>query len=185
MEAPSQAEPFAADVVADSAGPLLRRWLIAISGLAAGGTALELLLLRHWDNGLEVIPFVALAALGVAIAILAAAQRPRAVHVARLVSSAVAASGAIGVFIHVRANYEAAPLDFRFTDSWRTTAEPIRWLLAATDTVGPSPTLAPAALTFAALALLAATLHHPALAGARQASLVEHSENPPSVLMTP
>jgi hypothetical protein len=184
MNAPSQAEPSDADAVADSEGPLLRRWLIAISGLAAVGTALELLLLRHWDNGLEVIPFVSLAALGVAIALLAAAH-PRAVHVARFVSSVVAATGAVGVFIHVRANYEAAPLDFRFTDSWPTTAEPIRWLLAATDTVGPSPTLAPAALTFAALALLAATSRHPALAGARQASLVEHSENPPSVLMTP
>jgi hypothetical protein len=185
MDATSQAEPFAAGPVADSEGPLLRRWLIAISGLAAVGTVLELLLLRHWDNGLEVIPFVSLAALGVAIAILAAAHSPRAVHVARLVSSVVAASGAIGVFIHVRANYEAAPLDFRFTDSWQTTAELIRWLLAATDTVGPSPTLAPAALTFAALALLAATLRHPALAGARQTTPVEHSENPPSVLMTP
>ena len=185
MDAPSQVEPSASEIVADSEGPLLRRWLIAISGLAAVGTALELLLLRHWDNGLEVIPFVSLAVLGVAIAILAAARSPRTVHVARLVASVVAASGAIGVFIHVRANYEAAPLDFRFTDSWPTTAEPIRWLLAATDTVGPSPTLAPAALTFAALALLAATLRHPALAGARQATLIEHSENPPSVLMTP
>jgi hypothetical protein len=185
MDARSQAEPFATDIAADSEGPLLRRWLIAISGLAAVGTALELLLLRHWDNGLEVTPFVSLATLGVAIAILAYAHSARAVHVARLVSSVVAASGAIGVFIHVRANYEAAPLDFRFTDSWPTTAEPIRWLLAATDTVGPSPTLAPAALTFAALALLAATLRHPALAGARQASSLRHSENPPSVLMTP
>jgi hypothetical protein len=185
MDAPSQVEPSAGDIVADSEGPLLRHWLIAISGLAAVGTALELLLLRHWDNGLEVIPFVSIAALGVAIAILASAHSPRAVHVARLVSSVVSASGAIGVFIHVRANYEAAPLDFRFTDSWPATAEPIRWLLAATDTVGPSPTLAPAALTFAALALLAATLRHPALAGERQATLIEHSENPPSVLMTP
>lgn len=169
MAATTQLGPVTPDVPTDPEGPLLRRWLIAISALATVGTVLELLLLRHWDNGLEVIPFVSLAILGGAIAILASASSSRAVRVARLVASAVAASGAIGVFIHVRANYEAAPLDFRYTDSWPTTAEPIRWLLAATDTVGPSPTLAPAALTFAALALLAATLHHPALAGARRA----------------
>ncbi len=167
MEATTQPEPVTSAVPTDAEGPLLRRWLISISGLAAVGTGLELILLRHWDNGLEVIPFVSLAVLVVAIAILAGARRPRAVRVARFVASAVAASGAIGVVIHVRSNYEAAPLDFRYTDSWPTTAEPIRWLLAATDTVGPSPTLAPAALTFAALALLAATLRHPALAGAR------------------
>ena len=42
-----------------------------------------------------------------------------------------------------------------------------------------------AASTIAALALLAATLRHPALAGAQQTSSLQHSENPPSVLMTP
>jgi hypothetical protein len=99
----------------------------------------------------------------VAIAILATGTGRRGIRAVRLIATAVAVSGAIGVFIHVRANYESAPLDFRYTDTWATTAEPIRWLLAATDTVGPSPTLAPAALTFAALALLAATLRHPSL----------------------
>jgi hypothetical protein len=148
-----------------SDGAVLRRSLIALSGLSAVGTGLELLLLRHWDNGLELIPFASIGVLGIAIAILLGASRRRGVWAARVIATAVAVSGAVGVFIHVRSNYEAAPLDFRYTDSWATTAEPIRWLLAATDTVGPSPTLAPAALTFAALALLAATLRHPALAG--------------------
>jgi hypothetical protein len=50
-----------------------------------------------------------------------------------------------------------------YTATWPTTPEPIRWLLAATDTVGPTPTLAPASLAFVALALLFATLRHPAL----------------------
>ena len=165
MAATGPLEPLTADATTDAEGPLLRRWLIVISALAAVGAAIELILLRHWDNGLELIPFVSLAVLGGAIAILATARGTRAagaVRISRILAAAVAASGAIGVFIHVRANYEAAPLDFRYTDSWPTTAEPIRWLLAATDTVGPSPTLAPAALTFAALALFAATLRHPA-----------------------
>jgi hypothetical protein len=166
MAAVSPPDPAAREDAGDPAGAVLRRWLIALSALAAAGTALELLLLRHWDNGLELIPFVSLVALGLAIAVLATGhgrRGVRAVQIVRAIAVTVAISGAIGVFIHVRSNYEAAPLDFRYTDSWPTTAEPIRWLLAATDTVGPSPTLAPAALTFAALALLAATLRHPAL----------------------
>jgi hypothetical protein len=38
----------------------------------------------------------------------------------------------------------------------------LKQLLAATDSVGPSPTLAPAAIAFMALALLFATARHPA-----------------------
>jgi hypothetical protein len=167
MAATTSPEPISADVSNDSEGALLRRWLIALSALAAVGIALELVLLRHWDNGLELIPFISIALLGIAIGILARRPGRRAVRAVRAVATTVAASGAIGILIHIRSNYEAAPLDFRYTDSWPTTAEPIRWLLAATDTVGPSPTLAPAALTFAALALLVATLRHPALAGNR------------------
>ena len=146
-----------------STADLLRRSLIGLASIAAAGTGLELVLLRHWDNALEWIPFVALVVLGVAVVVLAARPGRRAVRFVRALAVLVAIVGAIGVFIHVRSNYEAAPLDFRYTDSWPTTAEPIRWLLAATDTVGPSPTLAPAAITFAAIALLAATLRHPAL----------------------
>jgi hypothetical protein len=167
MAATSSLEAVPADAPKDPEGALLRRWLIALSALAASGTALELVLLRHWDNGLELVPFISIAVIGLAIGVLAREPGRRAVRAVRLIAITVAVSGAIGVFIHIRSNYEAAPLDFRFTDSWPTTAEPIRWLLAATDTVGPSPTLAPAALTFAALALLAATLRHPALAGIR------------------
>jgi len=164
MAASMSTEPLDVDRSGDAESTILRRSLIWLAALSAAGTGLELLLLRHWDNGLELIPFASIGVLAVAIAVLVARPGRRAVQATRAIAAVVAASGAIGVFIHIRSNYEAAPLDFRYTDSWATTAEPIRWLLAATDTVGPSPTLAPAALTFAALALLAATLRHPALA---------------------
>ena len=149
--------------VTDATTDLLRRALLGLAALGGIGTAIELVLLRHWDNPLELTPFAFLVALGIGLVVLVRRPGRRSVLAARIAGAAVAVSGAIGVFIHVRANYEAAPLDFRFTATWPTTPEPIRWLLAATDTVGPSPTLAPAALTFAALCLLAATLRHPAL----------------------
>ena len=155
--------PSADAATAVATAGLLRRSLVALAAIGGVGTGLELVLLRHWDNELEVIPFAALAVLGVAMLVLIRRPGRRSVLAARWLAAGVAVAGAIGVFIHVRSNYEVAPLDFRYTASWPTTAEPIRWLLAATDTVGPSPTLAPAALTFAAFCLLAATLHHPAL----------------------
>lgn len=108
-----------------------------------------------------VIPFATLGVLAVAIVLVARRPNPRSLMAARAMTTAALVTSAIGVFIHVRANHEAAPLDFRYTDSWPTTPEPIRWLLAATDTVGPSPTLAPAAIAFMALALLVATIRHP------------------------
>ena len=42
-------------------------------------------------------------------------------------------------------------------------AEPVRWLLALTDTLGPAPSLAPTALAFICVCLFLATLGHPAL----------------------
>ena len=143
----------------------LRRSLLGLAALGTLGTALELVLLRHWDNPLELIPFAALGALIVAIVVMARRPGARSIAIARALALTVLIVSAVGVFIHIRSNYEAAPLDFRYTASWPTTPEPIRWLLAATDTVGPSPTLAPAAIAFLALALLIVTLRHPASSG--------------------
>jgi hypothetical protein len=143
----------------------LRRSLLWLAALGTLGTALELVLLRHWDNPLELIPFVALGVLGVAIVMMARRPEARSVAIARALALSVLIVSAVGVFVHIRSNYEAAPLDFRYTASWPTTPEPIRWLLAATDTVGPSPTLAPAAIAFLALALLIVTLRHPSSTG--------------------
>jgi hypothetical protein len=144
---------------------LLRRSLIGLAAVGAIGTALELGLLRHWSSPLAWIPWISLAVLAVATALVVIRPRPRRVRVARILAAVVAASGVIGVLVHIRENYEAAPLDFHYTATWPTTPEPIRWLLAATDTVGPNPTLAPASLAFVALALLFATLRHPVLEG--------------------
>jgi len=147
----------------DPSAALLRRGLLWLAVLGTGGAVVELALLRHWDNPLELIPFAALAVLAVAIVLVARRPTRRSIMVARGLATGVLVVAAIGVLVHVRANYEAAPLDFRYTDSWPTTAEPIRWLLAATDTVGPSPTLAPTAIAFMALALILASIRHPAI----------------------
>jgi hypothetical protein len=157
-------DPAAETEVATSTATILRRGLLWLTILGTVGMALELALLRHWDNELESIPFAALGILAVAIVLVARRPNARSITAARALATAVLVTSANGVFIHVRANYEAAPLDFRYTDSWPTTPEAVRWLLAATDTVGPSPTLAPAAIAFMALALLLGTIRHPSSA---------------------
>lgn len=142
---------------------VIRRGLLALAAAGTIGVALELLLLRHWTETRELIAWLAVAALGVAVALVILRPTRRAILVARALGVVVLVTSAIGVFVHVWANYDAAPLDARYTASWPTTAEPVRWLLAATDTVGPSPSLAPLALAFVALVLLLALVHHQAL----------------------
>jgi hypothetical protein len=68
-----------------------------------------------------------------------------------------------GIFEHVEANYDAAPLDFNYANTWDTLPETTRWWLALSKSVGPSPPLAPGALAQAGLCVLLASLRHPAL----------------------
>jgi hypothetical protein len=70
--------------------------------------------------------------------------------------------GVVGVLIHVNANLEAAPLDRKFKDGWDARPFIEQLWLAATGQVGPAPALAPGALAQTALAVLLATVRHPA-----------------------
>lgn len=140
---------------------VVRRGLLALAVAGTIGVGLELLLLRHWGDGLQLIPWVALAVLAIAVGLVILRPDRRSILVARILAVGVLVTSAVGVFIHIRANYETAPLDFRYTDSWPTTSEPVRWFLAATDTVGASPSLAPTAMAFVALVLLLATIGQP------------------------
>jgi hypothetical protein len=82
-------------------------------------------------------------------------------RVVRGLALAVVLTSAFGIFEHTLANYDAAPLDFRYTDRWATMSTTSKWWTAASQTVGPSPTLAPGVLAQSALCLLFATVGHP------------------------
>jgi hypothetical protein len=154
----------------------LRLALLLLAAIGTVTTAVELAFLRHWTNLLELIPWASLALLGVAIVALAFGPTRRRVQGARAAAVVTGIVAVLGVAIHVWKNYEAAPLDLRYSATWETTAEPIRWILAFTDTVGPAPSLAPTALAFVCTCLFLATLGHPSLetadgaAGSSQAS---------------
>jgi hypothetical protein len=142
---------------------LLRRFLVTVAALAVVGTALELAMLRHWKPGAQLIPWVALALLAVGIGMLATGPSQRRVKVVRGIAVVVALSSLVGVFVHVTGNYEAGPLDYRYMETWGTMSETARWWAAISKTVGPAPPIAPGVLAQAALAVLFATVRHPAL----------------------
>ena len=143
----------------------LRRGLLALAALTIVGIALELITEHHWTQPSQLIAWAALALLAVALGLLVRAGQPWRVRVARLLALAVVASALFGIWEHIAANHDAGPLDRRYAATWATLSTPSRWWLAARKVVGPAPPLAPGALAEAGIAVLLATVGHPALAG--------------------
>jgi hypothetical protein len=142
---------------------LLRRGLLWLGGVTTAGIGVELAVSRHWTQPIQLVAWVALGAIGVAIALLLRRPSTARVRLARILAVAVMFSAALGIWEHVYSNYDAGPLDYRYADTWESLTEASRWWLAATATVGPSPPLAAGALAQASLCVLLATLRHPAL----------------------
>jgi hypothetical protein len=145
-------EPF------DTATALLvRRGLVALTVLGILATAFELATEQHWNTLDQLIPWLALAVLTVATA-LVLIPGGRGVVAARVLSLLVLGASAYGVVDHVLVNHAAGALDQRYADSWDSLPAVEQWWYAATKTVGPAPTLAPGVLGQSALLLLLATL---------------------------
>ncbi len=145
---------------------VLRRGLLGLGALSILATGLELVMLRHWATFVQVIPFVVLAVLAVALALVAVRPERGRLRVARMAAGAALAASLYGVFSHVAANYDAGPLDRGYSARWDGMSEVARWWAAVTGSVGPSPPIAPGALAFGGLCVLLATLRHPAMAAA-------------------
>ena len=137
---------------------LFRRAFLALAVVGVAGTAVELAMLRHWHSAVEVIPWIALGVLSVAIIAVAARPRRGTVRMARWIAGVVAACAVFGVIQHVTANHAAGPLDFRYTARWGGMPRTSQWWAALTQSVGPSPTLAPLILAQTAACLWLATL---------------------------
>ncbi len=154
----------------DTASPLLRRGLLGLAVLTVAGIAIELYTEQHWTQPVQWIAWAALALTLVAVGLLVGRPSAGRVRAARIVAVVVVLCAVIGVWEHIRANYEAAPLDRRYGATWESMSALARWWLAARKGVGPSPPLAPGALAQAALCVLLATTRHPALRGKRAAA---------------
>ena len=150
---------------------LLRRCFLALAVTATAGTAVELALSRHWATATQLIPWYVVGGLALGAALLVTRPRPGAVRAVRLLAVLAVLATVYGVYEHVLANYHAGPLDFRYVSTWAAMSAGSRWWAAITESVGPSPTLAPAVMAQAAVCLLLATVGHPALTSGTAASV--------------
>jgi hypothetical protein len=158
---------------------LLRVSLTVLTALGIAGTAFELATLHHWNGAMQLVPWVALAVLAVALALHAGPPgRPPRTRLVRVLALLVLASALFGILEHALANYRSGPLDERFADTWVTLSPWLRWWYAITKTVGPAPTLAAGMLGQAAATLILATIGQRAAA---MAPVRRHRQYPHSL----
>jgi MFS superfamily sulfate permease-like transporter len=132
----------------------LRLGLLALVAIGIAGAASELAFERHWRSPVQLIPWVTLAVLVVALVMLALRDSPRTVAVVRVLALAVLLAAAYGVFTHASVNYGSGPAD----PAWDGLPPLTQWWYAFTKTVGDAPPLAPGMLAQSALLLVLATL---------------------------
>jgi hypothetical protein len=135
----------------------LRKALLALGALSAGGAVAELTMERHWDGFIQLIPWVAVGAVFLSIALVWLAPNRRTIRLARLLAVLVAAATLLGIYEHIDENHKAGALDFRYANTWESMSSASQWWKAATKTVGPAPVLAPGVLVEAALCVVAAS----------------------------
>jgi hypothetical protein len=130
----------------------VRRFLFVILLLGMIGTAVELLLLKHDEDTIQLVPLVLLAA-GL-VAVIAHAMKPTgaAVGAVRVTMAAFIAAGLAGFYFHYRANVE-------FQLEGDPTLKGRALLMKALEAKAP-PALAPGVMIQLGLVGLAYTLRH-------------------------
>jgi len=132
----------------------LRRFLLVLSILLFCGTVVELLLVKHWGDVVQLIPFV-LCGLG-SITVFVGLIRPRRATVLALrwCMILVVCGSLFGIYEHLTNN-------IAFQHEIKPNAPMADVLVSAI--AGGNPLLAPGTLAVAAVLALAATYYHPAL----------------------
>lgn len=132
----------------------LRRFLLAIAGLLLLGTLIELALIQHWDEPLQLTPFI-LSAIGLAGVAWAWVKSERGPLLAlRALMVPLTLGSLVGVFVHVSSNIEI------YTE---THANAGTLAVIAAGLGGHNPLIAPGMLALAGILAAAATYGHPAL----------------------
>jgi hypothetical protein len=136
-----------------------RRILLAILLLGVVGITVELLLLGHDEDLTQLIPLGLAAAAIVASVVVGLRPTAATVRLFQFVMVLLIASGALGMFLHFRANTEfQLEMDPALTG----------WALFRKSILAKAPpALAPGAMTQLGLIGLAYTFRHPALGSGR------------------
>ncbi|MEV4807401.1 hypothetical protein AB0K18_46040 [Nonomuraea sp. NPDC049421] len=133
---------------------MLRLGLLALVAIGIVGAALELAFERHWQTPPQLIPWVAIALLAVALLMLALRDAGSVLTVVRVLAVIVLLASAYGVLMHVVANHGMGAMD----PDWDSLSPLSQWWSALTKSVGGAPPLAPGMLAQAALLLLLASV---------------------------
>ncbi len=147
------AAPTAPSDVVDPYAPL-RRVLLILVLAGAGGLALELLLLEHYDSPWQWAPLALLALVLLVGGVVAARPARRVLRAFQGVMALCTAAGALGVYLHFRGNVE-----FELEGDPSRSGIVLFWEAIR----GATPALAPGALSQLGLLGLAVALRHPLL----------------------
>jgi hypothetical protein len=137
---------------------VLRRAFLVLAAAGVVATAVELAMLRHWGSFARNVPWAVVAITAIAVSALAGYPSRWTIRFARVSAAVVTAATVYGIVQHVIANHEAGALDARYGDTWDSMSTWAQWWAAATESVGPSPPLAPAALALGGVCLWLATI---------------------------
>lgn len=149
-------------MISDTAATVsgLRKFLLGILLIGMTGTLTELLLLRHVEDLLQLIP-LALIAVGYAAVVWHAVRRSRISIIAvQAVMLCYVAAGGLGVFLHYRANVE-----FQLEIQPELSGSNLWWKVLQAKT---PPALAPGVMAQLGLIGLAYAYRHPAFAPGRR-----------------
>jgi hypothetical protein len=129
---------------------LVKRALAGLTLIAVLGAGFELAAERHWRNGAQLVPWLALTLLILGVVLLLI---DRAYGTVRVLAAVVMVASAFGVLAHVSANMTVGS----FSGALDGVPAIGQWWQAFTKSVGEAPPLAPGMLAQAALLLLLAT----------------------------
>ena len=132
----------------------IRPLLLALVVFTAVGLVPELLLLKHYDSILQLIPFAVLLAILVSAALAWRRPGPGTIAALRAVMWLCVLTGIAGVVLHAKGNWEWALERDDTLHGW-----PLVWKILR----GATPLLAPGAMAQLGLLGLVYTYRHPAL----------------------
>lgn len=134
----------------------MRRILALLAAATAVGGIVEMAMLRHWDEGTQLIPWFVLVPVAI-VAILVAGDRG-STRLAQVTGAAGVATGGIGVLLHLSENLDAGEDLAQYARTWESMPIVERLWLVLNGSVGDAPLLAPGMVTLAGVLLLLAVL---------------------------
>jgi len=143
----------------------LRTFLLWLAGSMCIGTTVELFLAKHYEDPLQLLPFVLCGVGLIAVAAVLRRQQRARLLALRGVMSLLLLVSLLGIYEHLVNNF-AFELEMRPSAVWSDV-----WFQALR---GAAPLLAPGILAVAAVVAIAATYAHPALARGNAAEQKAH-----------